>query len=86
MEIDFNPSRVPKSDLGQPVARTGTSPAAPETASFPSTASLESKLSNISLVRPERVDQAKALVVDGTYPPVELLTRIAALLAVRLRE
>jgi hypothetical protein len=57
----------------------------PEAASFPSTASLESKLNEISLVRPERVEQAKALVVDGTYPPVELLARIAALLAVHLR-
>jgi hypothetical protein len=86
MEIDFNPGRVPKSDLGQPVVGRGASAAAAETASFPSTTSFVSKLNEISPVRPDRVEQAKALVADETYPPFELLMRIAALLAVHFED
>jgi hypothetical protein len=85
MEIDFIASRVPQSDWGQPVVRQGASSAVVEAASFPSTTSLESKLNEISLVRPERAEQANALVADGNYPPVELLMRIADLLAVHLK-
>jgi hypothetical protein len=86
MEIDFNPGRVPKSNPGRPVTGTGASAAAYKTASFPSTTSLVHKLNAISLVRFDRVEQTKALLADPTYPPVEVLTRIASLLAIHLED
>ena len=85
MEIDFNPSRIPKAELSQPVARQGASPTAADAASFSTTSSLAAKLNDISLARPEKVEQAKTLASSDSYPPVELLIRIAALLAVKLK-
>jgi hypothetical protein len=89
MEIDFNPSQIPKPELRQPIVRKSASSPASESAgtgSAPTAADLRSQLNQISLVRPEKVDQAKALVSATSYPPVELLDRIAVLLAVHLRD
>jgi hypothetical protein len=88
MEIDFNPGQVPKPELSQPIARKGRTPAASDSASVESvstTDALRTKLNEISLVRPEKVSQAKTLISDVSYPPTELLDRIAALLAVHLK-
>ena len=88
MEIDFNPGQVPKPELSQPIARKGRIKAAADTArveSPPATDALRSKLNEISLVRPEKVSQAKTLISDVSYPPTELLDRIAVLLAVHLK-
>jgi hypothetical protein len=86
MEIDFNPGRIPKPESAQPIERQAAPPAASDAASFPTAASLKSALNNISLVRPEKVDQAKALVSATSYPPTDLLDRIAVLLAVHLKQ
>ena len=86
MEIDFNPGRMSKPELGQPIARQGQSPAATDAASFPSADSVRATLDSIQLVRPEKVAEAKALVSATSYPPIELLNRIAILLAVHLKK
>ena len=44
------------------------------------------KVNEVPVVRPEKVDQARELMTATSYPPVELLTRIANLLAVHLKE
>jgi hypothetical protein len=88
MEIDFNPSRIPKTELGQPTARTGSTPAAADsgnTGLMLRTASLAAHINDIPLVRPDKVAAAKAQVSSTSYPPQELLDRIAALLAVHFK-
>ena len=81
MEIEFNTSRVARPDSGEPVGKPQASQPASDVASFPSAASLENALSNVPAVRPEKVEQAKALIADTQYPPNDILDRIAVLLA-----
>jgi len=82
MEIEFNTSRIAKSDSGQQVAKREATPSVSDSASFTTTASLEGKLNALPTVRPELVERAKSLLANPNYPPAELLDRIAALLAV----
>jgi hypothetical protein len=49
--------------------------------SFTTTESLTRTLAQTPESRSERVEQAKNLVDDSTYPPPELIRRIAVLLA-----
>jgi hypothetical protein len=87
MEIEFNPSRLPKPDLeaSQPVTRRTTQPAVSSTTQpFEMTAALESKLNEIPLVRPEVVSRAKTLVADVQYPPNEVLNSLSTLLALHI--
>ncbi|HWH71107.1 MAG TPA: hypothetical protein VNT26_17095 [Candidatus Sulfotelmatobacter sp.] len=81
MEIEFNPSRVPKPGYSEPVPRRDAPPAAPAAEPLPSTAALEEKTKSLPLVRPEKVLQVKPLASHLKYPPDEMLDRIAALLA-----
>jgi hypothetical protein len=85
MEIEFNPSRVPKAEPSQPVARPSATPAAEDT-SFQVSAALQDKLKNMPTIRPEKVAQAKALVSDSKYPPNDVLDRIAVLLAINVKQ
>jgi len=80
MEIEFNPSRVPKVEPSQTAARPSAAAPADE-ASFAVSAALQDKLKNISDVRPEKVAYAKSLVADAQYPPDDVMDRIAVLLA-----
>jgi len=82
MEIEFNTGRIPQAESSQPAARRDATPAARDTVSFSTSASLTAQLSNISTVRPEQVARAKALVADTSYPPDYVLNRIAVLLAI----
>jgi hypothetical protein len=86
MEIDFNPNRILKPDLSVPTARPAATRSASEAGAASPSASLEDKLNNLSLVRPEQVARAKELALSVTYPPVELLDRIANLLALRVNQ
>jgi hypothetical protein len=87
MEINLNPNRIPLPELGgSTVARQGSSPAAPDSVSFSPAASLGTSLQDIPLVRPEKVAQAKALGSVTSYPPADLLDRIATLLAVHMKK
>jgi len=85
MEIEFNPSRVPKVELSQTAARANASVSADET-SFTISAALQDKFKNMSTVRPEKVAYAKDLVSDSQYPPDDVLDRIAVLLAIKVKE
>lgn len=89
MEIEFNPSRIPKAELAQPVVRSGSSaaaasvPSGPE--SVPASGSLLAALKDVPLVRSDKMQQARSQFAATNYPPVELLNRIAILLAVHLK-
>lgn len=84
MEVDFNPARVPAAGSSQPPARQDAA-AATDAASFDVTAALQDKLKNLQAIRPEKIDLAKSLISDPTYPPDDVLDRIAVLLATRLK-
>ena len=86
MEIEFNPSRVPKTEPSQPAPRPDATAAAPDGASFSVTAALQDKLKNLPAIRSEKVAQAKQLVSDSKYPPSDVLDRIAVLLAIRVKQ
>lgn len=85
MEIEFNPSRVPKVEPSQTAARTNA-PASADQTSFPGIAALRDKLKNLSDVRPEKVAYAQGLVSDAKYPPDDVLDRIAVLLAINVKQ
>ena len=87
MEIEFNASRVPKPGYNEPVRRQVASESAPpSTEVSQSTASLQSKLRELPLVRPEQTAQAQALVAEEKYPPNDVLDRIAVLLAIQMKK
>ena len=85
MEIEFNTSRIAERDSSQPVARRDIAPAAADAPSFPSASSLEGKLSDLSTVRPDKVELAKSLVANPLYPPTDLIERIATLMAITFK-
>ena len=86
MEIDFNPSRIPKPDVPQQVARPSDSATVSKDSSASVPASLQSKLNDLPLVRPEKVASASALVSNSDYPPGYIVDRIAALLALHIKK
>ena len=84
MEIEFNTSRIASRDSSQPTARADASPVA-EQPSFPNATSLDTQLRELATVRPDKVAQAKSLLANTNYPPLELLDRIAHLIAVNIK-
>lgn len=84
MDIKFNPSQPTESAANKPVTRSRAA-AAPETVPFEQVQSLERSVKELPLVRPEKVAQARALVADVQYPPMETLDRIASLLALHMQ-
>jgi len=85
MDINFDPTRLPDRVIGPQTARPeGASPPA-STPPASETTDLQSKLRNIPLVRDSKVDQARSLLMDTSYPPDYVLDRIATLLAVHTR-
>ncbi|MFO1476943.1 MAG: hypothetical protein U1F98_09870 [Verrucomicrobiota bacterium] len=86
MEIDFNPSRIARADLSQPLTRTSSTPAASDAASFSTATSLTDRVSELPLVRSDKVASAQAMVSHAHYPPDDLLDRIAVLLALHLTQ
>ena len=77
MEIEFNPSRTPPTEAGQPVARPDK-PTARASASQSSTdsSSLLEKLRAIPLLRSSMVDHALSLAINVKYPPDDVVDRI----------
>jgi hypothetical protein len=86
MEIDFNPSRVPKAEPSQPASRPDATAAATDGVSFAVTSALQEKLKNLPSTRPEKVALGKILVSDSKYPPSDVMDRIAVLLAVQVKQ
>ena len=85
MEIEFNPSRVGNSPAAQPAAKGRTPPSGGDTASLDKTSTLKAAINDISLVRPEKVDAARAAVADTKFPPDHVLKAIAALIAEKMQ-
>lgn len=86
MEIEFNSARPAATGASQSVVRREGAAPAPAEASFERAASLEKSLKEIPLVRPEKVERARSLVMDVKYPPEETLNRIANLLALHMTQ
>lgn len=85
MEIDFNPSRVGNSPATQPVAKNRAPASGADSATLDKASALKAAIGNISLVRPEKVDAARASVADTKFPPDEVLKGIASLIAEKMQ-
>lgn len=85
MEIEFNPSRVGNSSSAQPVARSRGATSAGDSASLGKTDALKAAIDNISLVRANKVDAARASISDTKFPPDEVLNAIASLIAEKIQ-
>ena len=83
MQVQFNPeihavARPNGSDSRPPSASGGASEA-----SFEQSQALDQVLSGIPDVRPEMVERGKALAGLEQYPPIEMMQKIARLLAIK---
>jgi hypothetical protein len=86
MEIEFNPSRIPPSGYSETVARRGASRVNADPESMTGTTGLQDQLNALPEVRPDKIERAKALAADDSYPPDYLLDRIARLLAIQIEQ
>ena len=84
MEIEFNPSRVGSSPATPPVAAPRAPAVGGDSASLEKTSALKAAINDIPLVRPEKVDAARASVSDTKFPPDAMLKAIAALIAEKM--
>ena len=85
MKIEFNPSRVTGSAASQPVAKGAAPLSQQDSASLGATDALKSAINNIPLVRPEKVDSARAAVSDTHFPPDAMLKAVASLIAEKIQ-
>jgi hypothetical protein len=85
MEIEFNTNRIGQSGAAQPAARRTPASSPDGDGSLATSAALEQKLRDLPLVRPEKVERARALVADVKYPPEEMLISISHLLALKMK-
>ncbi|HLP75564.1 MAG TPA: hypothetical protein VK327_01490 [Candidatus Paceibacterota bacterium] len=85
MEIEFNVSNVGKPAPVPPVARQTPTRDVPAQAEFRA-ADLERMIKQLPMVRPEKVEQAKAMVADVKYPPEQVLRSLSTLLALKLAD
>jgi hypothetical protein len=72
-------SRVAVRQVGGSAPKPGA-----DSADFEAAAELREALQQTSDIRPEAVNLAKILVGDVTYPPLETIQRIGALLAIHI--
>jgi hypothetical protein len=85
MNIEFNTRRITGSAAAQPVGKSKAAAATGDTVSLGNTGALKAAISNIPLVRPEKVDAARAAVSGTVFPPDEVLKAVASLLAEKMR-
>jgi hypothetical protein len=85
MEIEFNPSRVGNSPAAQPPAKSRAPASGGDSASLDKTSALKAAINNISLVRPEKVDAARASISDTKFPPDTVLEAIATLIGEKMQ-
>jgi hypothetical protein len=91
MHIEFNPGR--KSSSPAVAAETSTRQGKPsaaatissEASSFQSSGNLETKLSQPSQVRAEKVQQVQLRLLSQEYPPQVMVDRVADLLAAHFK-
>lgn len=84
MKIEFNPNRVTNPAALQPAAKSQAVQTPGDSASLDKTGALKAKLDNIPVVRPEKVDAARASVSDTKFPPDAMLKAVASLIAEKM--
>jgi hypothetical protein len=85
MEIEFNPSRVGNLPAAQPVAKGRAPEPGGDSVSLDKTSALKAAINDIPLVRPEKVDAARAAVANTKFPPDEVLKAVASLIAEKMQ-
>ena len=85
MEINFNPSQAPKPGDSPKVSRRQAAGASSGDAASGNVDSVEQRLQDIPLVRPEKMDSVRDKISDVKYPPEALLNGIAHLLALHIK-
>ena len=86
MQVKFNPEFGPVSRTTSPAAKPATTSTAGEDAYFGQSQALNDSLTGLPALRVDKVERARALVLDAHYPPPEIQHKIATLLAVRASE
>lgn len=84
MEINPNRSVNPVTPAGEPAKAQAVTPSPAEAASFEQSASLRASLDAAPDTRAEVIIRAENLVASSSYPPTEVIKRIANLLAANL--
>ena len=85
MEIEFNPNRITGSNVRPAAAKSGAAAPPQDSTSLGKTETLKSAISNIPLVRPEKVEAARAAILDNKFPPDAMLKAIASLIAEKIQ-
>jgi hypothetical protein len=85
MEIEFNPNRVGNPPAVRPVAKSRVTASGGDSASLDKTSVLKAAIDDISLVRPEKVYAARALLSDTKFPPDAMMKAIATLIADKMQ-
>src|SRR5882724_7178561 len=67
-----------------PRPASGTAQPATDGASFPKSVALNRALGEVPNSRPEVVERAKSLISDVNYPPLVIIRKLSALLAIHL--
>lgn len=84
MRVEFSPSQLLAPQASTQVNGEATPPALTASTPLQGTAELQSKLSDLPLTRPDKMDAAQQLVSSVSYPPGEIFNGIAHLLAMHL--
>lgn len=80
MEIEPSSSRIPvRSVEARPIRRVQSAPG--DAGDFAEANALRQALESTPDVRPEAVEQARALVVTPNYPPEEMVRKLSQLFA-----
>jgi hypothetical protein len=85
MKIEFNPSRATGATASQSATKGVAPVSQQDSASLGATDALKSAINNIPLVRPEKVDSARAAVSDTHFPPDAMLKAVASLIAEKIQ-
>jgi len=83
INLDVNARKV-LSDAAPSPAQRPPGPSNPTNTEFRAAAALERALQSRPDIRPERVEETRALVGQPTYPPRETIQKLASLLAMHL--
>lgn len=87
MEIEFSPSQLPAPRASNPAKGAPTASASvSQSAELQGMAELQSKLNQVALTRPDKMDAVRNALAEVQYPPEELLNGIAHLLAIQLAQ
>ena len=86
MEISPNRNIEPPFGISVRQVKALTSQPPSDTTAFDSAEKLDQALQTAPAIRPEAVARARDLIGDVTYPPLETIQQIGALLAIHLAQ